>query len=329
MADTLYRIAWETVAPAIIDKLSSGSAKIAPNGGVVYEAGRILTHLPFKAVPNTASLIAKGALPIVNMASSVVANVQLAHLQKDISQIKESMATLLSLSEANIMVTVCSSAVVVGAIVLSTMHLSKKMEELNARLINIEALLKEIGRQQLYGYINKYYSLLKSVIVFIDQDKKTIENSTIFNGILKDLIEQRHFLLTECNDLKNTMIIKSSKEHAEICYNFIQDTLHVLPYGMMIEYSLLCKLEEFIIADRYAMAFYEHYNTLKHDILKHAFNEKKNAILGRSHTLNVDKNMLQSLNKIGVDEYILAIPQGFPAQLKALEDQNKKFYIPG
>lgn len=329
MPDTLYKIVWESVSPDITQKIISGCAKIAPNGGVVYEGGRILTHLPLKAVKDTASLISGGPLSIVNTASSLVANGQLLDIKKDISQIQKSMATLLSLSKASMMLTVCSSAVVVGAILLSTMHLSKKIEELNSRLTNIKALLKEIGRQQLYEHINKYYSQLESVTVFIDQDKKSIENNTIFNGILKDLIEQRHFLLTECNDLKNTMITNPSREHAEISYNFIQDTLHVLPYGMMIEYSLLCKLEDFLIADRYAMVFYEHYNTLKHDILEYAFKEKKNAILGRSYALNVDKNMLQNLNKIGIDEYILAIPQGFPSQLKALEDQNNKFYIPG
>lgn len=329
MPDTLYRIAWETVAPAIIDKLSSGSAKIAPNGGVVYEAGRILTHLPFKAVKGMDSLLVGGPLSIVNAASSLVANGQLLYMQKNISQIQKSMATLLSLSQANMMVTVCSSAVAVGAIVLSTMYLSKKIEELNSRLSNIEAIIKEIGRQQLYEHINRYYGLLELITCFIDRDKESLENDIKFQGILADLSKNRATLLSTCHDVKSRMINTPSKESAHICYKFIEDTLHALPYGMMVEYSLYCKLEDFLTADRYAASFAEHYNRLKHDTLEYAFNEKKKVILGRSYTLNLDINILKNLNKIGIDEYILALPQGFPAQLKALEDQNKKFYILG
>lgn len=328
MTDTLYRIVWESVSPDITQKIISGCAKIAPNGGVVYEGGRILTHLPLKAVEGTASLISGGPLSIVNTVSNLATNAQLKDIKNDISQIKENMTSLLSLGKANMMVTVCSSAVVVGAIILSTMYLSKKIDELNSRLSNIEAIIREIGRQQLYEHINRYYGLLGLITCFIDRDKDSLENDIKFQGLLADLSKNRATLLSTCHDVKNRMINTPSKESAHICYKFIEDTLHTLPYGMMVEYSLYCKLEEFLTADRYAASFVEHYNRLKHDILEHAFNEKKKVILGRSSTLNLDMNILKNSNKIGIDEYILAIPQGVPVQLKALEEQNKKFYIP-
>ncbi len=339
MKDALYKIVWESVSPAITQKIISGCAKIAPNGGVVYEGGKILTHLPLKAVDNSSSFlsslltggplsIVKTASSIVNTGSSLAANVQLRNVSRDLVHIQEDISSLLSLSQTNVLLTVCSSAVVVGAIVLSAKYLSKKMDEISRRLSNIEYLLKEIRQQQIYEYIKKYHAALQTITVYTDQNKASLTKDNIFQGQLQSLTSHRHNLLMECSSLKNTMLSTHSEEYAHLCYTFIEDTLQVLPYGMMMEYSLFCRLEEFLIADRYATHFYEYYNSLKYDTLQYAFNEKKKFVLGEQHALNIEKNALQNINKVGINEYIVTIPQGVPKQLKALEDQNKQFYIP-
>lgn len=316
--DDVYKILWEKVSPEIINKLSSGAAKIAPSGGVVYENGRILTHLPLEKIQGVKELIPNGPFPFIDTASKLVSNVQLNKIQKDITH-------LLNLSKVNIGVTICSAAVVVAAIVVATKYLANKIDNLESKINELQQILNEITDQEFIKYLCDYKACMLNLQPYYEKD---IKNDQMCINLLSNLSQNRAKLILISHQLAEKIQFSTSKEYIDIVYNFLNNFIDMLPSSMMMEYTYYCKLEKFDIADSYANQTYTIYNQIRTNILKFLYDQKLKMVHGKKYLIEISMDNLKAMNKIGEGDFVAAIPQGVPTATEVIETIGSKIYLP-
>lgn len=228
---------WDKVDPEIIELIKSGHMRLRE--GIVYwskgkklidGAGSIVKHLPFK-----------------EMTVDLSEGVNVVELAKAGAAVKQSIFLAAGLS----------TGIILGAIVIQTVYLSKKLEKIQA---SIDKIAIEIQTQNQLFYLEKLSSYIGSVmaaheLLGIYQEHEPIPE--IIAPLLVTLAQQRNELCTflmkligwieqgNNRDGKNAI----TQEHAALIIDFITHVLDMMPKAIYVESTLYTRLGRYHHAD--------------------------------------------------------------------------------
>lgn len=221
MNSEIYLIAWDQVKPDTLDLLNSGEARII-NGVArnISDKYKIVQHMPFKKVAysETTDLL-KGAQSIQNLQGIVTSAIAL------------------------------STVSIMGAIVISTHYLSKKLGVIQEK---IDMLQKELESQNILYYTNKistYFGSIEATREIINDKDVIEENKDLIIIKLSELATLRNELFYFFNNL----IFQSDNfapRHKAKAVDFINMAFNLLPKGIFIESQAAYKIERFHLGDK-------------------------------------------------------------------------------
>lgn len=204
-----------------------------------------------------------------------------------------------------------STTIIVGAIVVQTMYLSKKIDELQKSL---DIISTEINAQNVLFYMEKmsqYFGTVESARVLLLDKSFVSETKDIAANIITQLSIQRNEVLSLIDNLIE-YADQMTERHLKQMLDFITLILDIMPKAIYIESQLCDRYEKFKLADhlmresgkRYNLTL-EHYkawcnnkvsSVIKGESVAIAFHDKENelhALFKSEH----NKLLLQVLNQ--------------------------------
>jgi len=263
LRETLFAIDWLNVYKEVKGALETGHAVI--RDGVAYWtslSGKtgIAQHLPLKEV-------------VVDTAS--------------VSELKQ----LVQMAQATQLAAVgISTGILVGAIVIQTMYLAKKIDKLQESL---DVISGDVHAQNVIFYMNKlsrYFGAVESGRVLLLDKSLAKETHDIAAHVIAQMGSERNEILTFIDNLL-TYADKLSERHLEQVLDFIILTLDLLPKAIYIESQLCDRYEKFRLAEHLIRENSRRYNvTLTH--YRQWCNEKvRSSITGK---IDPQKNVFNS-----------------------------------
>ncbi|TWU69651.1 hypothetical protein AYI74_04310 [Shewanella algae] len=263
---------WDKIDPEIIELIKSGHMRLRE--GVIYwnkgkklveGAGSIVKHLPFK-----------------EMTVDLSDGVNVAQLAKATATVQNSVYLAAGLS----------TGVIVGAIVIQTVYLSKKLEKIQA---SIDTIAVEIQTQNQLFYLEKLSSYIGSVmaaheLVSICQDNEALPE--IAAPLLASLAQQRNELCTFLMKLIGWIEQghgRSGKshitqEHAALVVDFITHVLDMMPKAIYVESALYTNLGHYHHADTLVENAAAKYHAVLHAYRQWARDSYDKLLSGESST---------------------------------------------
>lgn len=261
---------WDKIDPEIIELIKSGHMRLRE--GVIYwskgkklveGAGSIVKHLPFK-----------------EMTVDLSEGVNVAQLAKATATVQNSVYLAAGLS----------TGVIVGAIVIQTVYLAKKLEKIQA---SIDKIAVEIQTQNQLFYLEKLSSYIGSVmaaheLVSICQHNEA--RPEIAAPLLASLAQQRNELCTFLMKLigwieqSNTSNVKSliTQEHAVLVVDFVTHVLDMMPKAIYVESALYTQLGHYHHADALVETAAAKYHVVLHAYRQWASGSYDNLLNGDS-----------------------------------------------
>ena len=250
--NVFYKVLWEQVPSEFIEGLNTG--KYARYNGVLRNASgsrEIVKHLPLEPVTLSDSALDAGSLLEVSR------GVQAA--------------------QAAITYTIAiSTAAIMGAIVVSTAYLAKKIDKLQ---LAINKMQKEIQDQNMIYYTEKisdYFGAVESLREMIATGELVAENKDLILMKISSLGTQRCQMFSFMNSLlyMSDGFTPSSKAMA---LDFLNMSMMLFPKGICIESQAAYKIERFHCGDAIRIGGHEKYRQLA-DSYKNWGNEKVRSI---------------------------------------------------
>lgn len=251
--NTIYTLDWKKVKPEVLKNIKSGGAAIY--NGVARDKNnfQILQHMPF--IPTK------------------VENVQ------NLSTIADSISKYQQIAVAAQAV---STACIMGAIVLQTMYLTSKLNELNRA---IEGVMKKVSNQNIIYFTDKlsyYFACIDSLWKQITNKRLVAENHDYIYYSLNQASQNRDYLLT-FNQQLIPLIDGFDESDKSTTINFINNSLSLLPKGIFIESQAAFTLEKFVLGEHILNIGKDNYNRVIDDY-KNWGNEQFNLIVSGKHT---------------------------------------------
>ncbi len=224
--DTLFRIDWSSVAPEVVKGLQDGTMRVSSANGVAYWARGsgstgAVQHLPF-----------------------VQANVSNA------SNLMESAKLLQAAQQAQMVAIGISTGVIVGAIVIQTMYLARKLDKLQK---TIDLVSEDVHSQNIVFYMNKiadYFGSVESARIYLLDRSLKEEVRDVALPVLADLSIRRNQLFSFIDNI--LQLAKSdalSQRHYELIIDFVTLALEMLPKGAFVEKELYVFIEKYGLAE--------------------------------------------------------------------------------
>jgi hypothetical protein len=224
--DKLFRIDWSAVAPKVVKGLQDGTMRVSSANGVAYWARGsgstgAVQHLPF-----------------------VSANVGEA------SNLMETAKLLQAAQQAQMVAIGISTGVIVGAIVIQTMYLARKLDKLQK---TIDLVSEDVHSQNIVFYMNKiadYFGSVESARIYLLDRSLKEEVRDIALPVLADLSIRRNQLFSFIDNI--LQLAKSdalSQRHYELIIDFVTMALEMLPKGAFIEKELYVFIEKYGLAE--------------------------------------------------------------------------------
>ncbi|MBL8474286.1 MAG: hypothetical protein KF778_00510 [Rhodocyclaceae bacterium] len=224
--EILYQIDWSAVLGEVIEGLSNGTMRVSSANGVVYWARGsghtgAVQHLPFVPV-----------------------NVH------DASKLMETAQMLQAAQHAQMLAVGISTGVIVGAIVIQTMYLARKLDKLQKA---IDLVSEDVHAQNIVFYMNKiadYFGAVESTRMYLLDRNLKEEVRDIAAAALVDLAIRRNQLVSFIENILH--FAKSggpSSRHYELIIDFVSLVLDMLPKGIFVEKELFAFVEKYGLCD--------------------------------------------------------------------------------
>lgn len=222
----LYQIDWSAVPGKVIEGLSNGIMRVSSANGVVYWARGsghtgAVQHLPFVPV-----------------------NVQ------DASKLMETAQMLHAAQHAQMLAVGISTGVIVGAIVIQTMYLARKLDKLQNA---IDLVSEDVHAQNIVFYMNKiadYFGAVESARMYLIDRNLKEEVGDIAPAALVDLATRRNQLVSFIDNILHFAKSESlSPRHYELIIDFVSLVLDMLPKGIFVEKELFAFVEKYGLCD--------------------------------------------------------------------------------
>jgi hypothetical protein len=213
--ETTYFIDWSKVAGDVIAGLNNGSMRLsASNGNVYWASGSghsgIVEQLPF--VPTD-----------LDGAESLMESVKLVQAAQGAQMIAIGIST----------------SVILGAIVIQTMYLAKKIDALQRA---IDGVSQDVHAQNIVFYMNKvsdYFGAVEAARIYLTDRSLAGEVQSLGPPVLVDLaIRRNQLVLFIDNILELARSGALPQGHYELIVDFVTLTLDLLPKGIAVEREL-------------------------------------------------------------------------------------------
>ncbi|QEL66531.1 hypothetical protein OTERR_30550 [Oryzomicrobium terrae] len=224
--ETFFRIDWSAVTPEVVKGLSEGTMRMSSANGVAYWARGsgntgAVQHLPF-----------------------IPANMP------DAGNLMDAAKIIQAAQQAQLVALGISTGVIVGAIVIQTMYLARKLDKLQK---TIDLVSEEIHAQNIVFYMNKvadYFGSVESARIFMLDRSLKDEVKDIAVPVLADLAIRRNQLFSFIeNILELAKTDTLSQRHYELIVDFVSMALDMLPKGAFVEKELYAFIEKYGLSD--------------------------------------------------------------------------------
>lgn len=213
--ETIYKIDWSQVSDSVIRGLNDGSMRLsASNGNAYWAAGSghtgIVDQLPF--IPTD-----------VDSAHSLLQSSQMIHAAQSAQMVAIGLST----------------GLILGAIVVQTMYLAKKIDALQKTMDGVSL---DVHTQSIVFYMNKvsdYFGAVEAARIYLQDRTLAGEVESIAPTVLSDLAIRRNQLTLF---IDNILFLAASgdltQRHYELILDFVTLTLELLPKSILVEREL-------------------------------------------------------------------------------------------
>ena len=255
MNDQLYRMAFEKMPNEILAGLDSNAYQIF--NGVVRKVDNyaIVKHIPLEPV----------YFDQANQAKDLLSTAQ--QLQRASAGIQVAMAL--------------STVAVMGAIVVATAYLAKKIDKLQTEIAKVH---KELNDQNIVFYTNKisrYFGQVESLREICAKQQTLEENKDYVLILLAQTSAERNQLLSFMSALLHA-VDSFSTEHKNIAIDFLTTSLDMIPKGAFIETQAAYKIERFSLGESVRLGTKNKHEAAI-DMYKKWANENYRKIVSGSH----------------------------------------------
>lgn len=220
MEDGLYVIDWTKVKPEVIKMLETGEARIV-NGVArsVADNSKILQHMPFKKIyPESIENLTKAVQAIQEMQTIAMA------------------------------VNIISSVSIMGAIIVSTAYLSRKIDMIGEK---IDVLRRELQGQNLVYYTDKisvYFGSIEALRELMKKRHILEENNDLAVMKISELLTLRNQLFSFIDGLIQ-LCDNLPPEHKRMAIEFLNMMFDLIPKGVFVESQAAYKLDRIYLGD--------------------------------------------------------------------------------
>ena len=230
--ETIFTFDWQNVYPKVIEGIQNGT--ITLRDGVAYwttlaEKSGIAQHMPLKEIvfdPNA------------------------------INELKE----LVEILHATQMVALgVSTGIIVGAIVLQTAYLSKKLDRLQQ---TVDLISQDINSQNVLFFMEKmseYFGVVESARVLMLDKKLVPETADVATVLLTQMSIQRNELMSLIDNLIS-YADEATETHLQQMLDFITMMLDIVPKAIYIESQLCDRYGKFKLAQHLMSENTKRYN---------------------------------------------------------------------
>lgn len=230
--ERVFTLDWDKVTPEVYDAINNGSAVI--RDGVAHWAKNsgksgVAEWLPLKQVN--------------------IDPEQLGDLSKLLQSAQTTQLAAIGLS----------TTFIVGAIVIQTVYLSKKIDKLQEAIDLVSA---EINTQNMLFYMekmSKYFGVVESARVLLLDRSLVSETVSIADNIITQLSIERNEVLSLIDNLIG-IADQATDKHLAHMLDFINLMLDMLPKAMYIETQLCDRYEKFGLAEHLMRENTKRYN---------------------------------------------------------------------
>ena len=235
--ETIFTFDWEKVYPEVLEGLQNG--KITLRDGVAYwtelgDKSGIVQHMPLK---------------------------QVAYDPEKLNEISK----LIQASHTTQMAAIgLSTTIIVGAIVVQTMYLAKKIDKLQETM---DLISSDISAQNVMFYmekLSKYFGAIESTRVLLLDKTLVSETQDIAANLISQLSIERNEVLSLIDNLIS-FADKLTEHHLEQMLDFITMVLDVMPKAIYLESQLCDRYGKFGLSEHLMRENTKRYNqTLQH-----------------------------------------------------------------
>lgn len=264
MMETTFQIDWSQVASKVIQGLNDGSMKLSASNGNVYWAqgsghSGIVDQLPF---------VQTG----VDGSNSLLQSVQ----------------AIQAAQGAQILAIGLSTSVILGAIVIQTMYLARKIDALQR---SIDGVSQDIHAQNIVFYMNKvsdYFGAVEAARIYLLDSRLAGEVQSLGSPVLSDLaIRRNQLVLFIDNILELARSGALPQGHYEMIIDFVTLTLDLLPKGITVERELYNFIEKYGLAELVGQQAVRRYDKLLVDYRGWCNQQRKAAISGNTLAISI------------------------------------------
>ncbi|EGQ7901739.1 TPA: hypothetical protein KDY48_003791 [Vibrio parahaemolyticus] len=257
--DTIFTFDWAQVYPKVIEGLQNGTVVL--RDGVAYwtelaEQSGIVQHMPLKQVPFDPEKL------------------------NEISQ-------LIQATHATQMAAIgLSTTIIVGAIVVQTMYLAKKIDKLQQ---TIDVISSDIDAQNILFYLekmSKYFGTIESARVLLLDKSLVSETQDIAASLISTLSIQRNEVLSLIDNL-TSFADKATDRHLEHMLDFISLMLDILPKAIYIESQLCDRYGKFKLSEHLMRENSKRYNRTLNEFRFWCNDKAKAAIRGDDKAISI------------------------------------------
>lgn len=235
--ETIFTFDWDKVYPKVLEGLQNG--KITLRDGVAYwtelaEQSGIVQHMPLK---------------------------QVAFDPEKLNEISK----LIQASHATQMAAIgLSTSIIVGAIVVQTMYLARKIDKLQETM---DLISSDISAQNILFYmekLSKYFGAIESTRVLLLDKSLVSETQDIAANLISQLSIERNEVLSLIDNLIS-FADQLTDRHLEQMLDFITMVLDIMPKAIYLESQLCDRYGKFKLSEHLMRENTKRYNhTLQH-----------------------------------------------------------------
>lgn len=264
MIETTYQIDWSQVTSKVIQGLNDGSMKLSASNGNVYWAqgsghSGIVDQLPF--VPTG-----------VDGSNSLLQSVQAIQAAQG--------AQMLAIG--------LSTSVILGAIVIQTMYLARKIDALQR---SIDGVSQDIHAQNIVFYMNKvsdYFGAVEAARIYLLDRTLAGEVQSLGPSVLSDLAIRRNQLMLFVDNILGLAESGAlSQGHYEMIIEFVTLTLDLLPKGITVERELYNFIDKYGLAELVGQQAGQRYEKLLVEYRGWCNQQRKAAISGNRLAISI------------------------------------------
>lgn len=251
--ESVFVFDWVKVKPEVLEEFNLGNVDLR-DGVAYWDRGKgsvIAQHMPLKEVVVDSS-----------------------------QEIKEILGQLQAAQSVQLAATALSTGLILGAIVVQTMYLAKKIDKLQQQ---IDLVSQDVHSQNvLYfmGQLSEYFGLVESARVLL-LDKDLVEESqSIAEQYMAQLAAKRNALLSLIDNLVS-YVDSASERHASLMLDFINMMFDLLPKSIHLEVQLYERYGKYKLADHIAETAKQRYEGVLANYKMWCNNKARGVLSGR------------------------------------------------